>query len=147
MREETKSKQVLLEKVNITGKQLEDQVLLRRANLALEHMGIQADDAPKKCKEIYFASVVVLPRGGVVYEMDSRESADWIKKADVKAAFLEKYGRGLDVEMKDRLYLVVVDSVPIRLNIDDGVALRRIEGGNTIKEGSIKKVRWFKKPE
>ncbi len=37
--------------------------------------------------------------------------------------------------------------VPIRLNIDDGVALRRIEGGNRIKEGSIKKARWFKKPK
>ncbi len=78
--EETKSKQVLLEKVNITdqatGKQLENQVLLRRANLALEHIEIQADNTPKKCKETYFASAVVLPRGGVVYKIDSRESAN-----------------------------------------------------------------------
>ncbi|PSR72423.1 hypothetical protein PHLCEN_2v11704 [Hermanssonia centrifuga] len=140
-REETKSKQVLLEKVNITdqtmGKQLEDEVLLRKANLALEHMGIQANDAPKKCEEIYFASVMVLPRGGVVYEMDSRVSAEWIKKADVKAAFLEKYGRGLDVEMRERKYLVVVDLVPIRLNMEDGNALRRVEDGNGMKERGV----------
>ncbi|KAF8076828.1 hypothetical protein FPV67DRAFT_1392108, partial [Lyophyllum atratum] len=89
-------------------------------------------------------SVRKLRNGGALYEMNSSEAAEWLKKEDVKKAFLEKFGA--DAMVKDRTYPVFVEFVPTSLGDDASREIREIERSNGWAEGDIANAKWVRAP-
>ncbi|KAG1787598.1 uncharacterized protein HD556DRAFT_1213609, partial [Suillus plorans] len=82
--------------------------LVAKANLAVEAMEKEETDIPQNIK---FISARRLPHGGVLYELDSAESASWLNNPPNRSKFLE--GFGIEVVLRDRAYHVIVENVPI----------------------------------
>lgn len=108
-REKTRARQLLIEGASYrteNGDELDERALLQKATIAYDTMGLFRLDCKTKPT---FVSVQKLKRGGLVYELESAESAEYLRQPDVKALFLREYGVG---EIKDRTWTVVFDTVP-----------------------------------
>jgi hypothetical protein len=120
--------------------ELTEKQLVEKANVALDLMGLQAED---KLTGTRFVGVSKLNgTGGVMYEMDSEEAAKWLKGGDVMKAFIAKMGSTADY--RAQTYEVVVDWVPTMLDMGQMGALESIEqvsgckGGGGISETSCR---------
>ena len=81
-------------------------------------------------------------QGGVTYELNSMEATDWIKERTIMSNFLENMGSTTDY--KEQTYKVVMDWVPIMLNIEQAKGWRAIEQASGLKELVIKDITWIK---
>ena len=80
--------------------------------------------------------------GGVLYKLNSGEAAKWLKEKATIADFLSKMGSTL--EYKEQMYKVVVDWIPILLEVDQPYIWRAIEQTSGIRCEAIKEVTWIK---
>ena len=111
-----------------------------KANMALDLMGLQAEDKPVGTR---FMGVGKLNgMGGVMYEMDMEEAAEWLKGSDVIKAFIVKMGSMTDY--RAQMYEVVVDWVPTTLDMGQMGALESIEQASRLQMAAIHKARWIK---
>ncbi|KAF5383104.1 hypothetical protein D9615_004832 [Tricholomella constricta] len=144
-RGETRDKQVLVDGKGdgsngaIAG--LTEKLLIEKAKMTLDLMGIGGLDAPRG---IDFVAVRKLRNGGALYEMNSTEAAAWLREENVKKLFVEKFGA--DVEMKDRSYPLLVEFVPTSLGDNAMEATREIERANGLGEGEITQAKWVRAP-
>jgi hypothetical protein len=76
--------------------------------------------------------------------MESTESAEWLRKPEVKRAFQNHYG-GL-YEVRERGYNLVVEYVPVRFDPTQRHALHEIETVNGYAQGEILSARYLKNP-
>src|SRR5882724_11038378 len=81
-----------------------------------------------------------LGNGGVVYELDKQETADWVRRE--KAAFMAGFG-GTAV-VRERATSVIVKFVPVAHSPDALAKNRRIEGNSRLEEGVLLTTRWIK---
>ena len=99
--------------------ELTEKQLVEKANVALDLMGLQAEDKPVGTQ---FVGVSKLNgAGGVMYELDSEEAAKWLKENSVMKAFIVKMGSTADY--RAQTYEVVVDWVPMTLDVSQMGAL------------------------
>jgi hypothetical protein len=144
---EKQDRQILLdcESVEVEGlalKELPELSLVLKANLAMEALkGEMITGKPEGAK---FRSANVLQNGGVVYEMNSKEAADWIKRPDVCAAFAD--GFGPTVTIKERNFPVVVECIPVQFDTSTKHAISRLEHDNNLPAGSISSGRNIRPP-
>jgi hypothetical protein len=110
-RNDEKSRQVLFTKARGMATQGLDthdpQIIVAKANLALAAMK-NDDDFPEG---IQFMSAKILAKGDIVFDMDSPESADWLRKDGVRLGFMQ--GFGAMSEIKDREFSCVIENVPV----------------------------------
>src|SRR5882762_1737208 len=137
-----RQKQVLFTKAQgMTSQGLDNQdpqVIVAKANLALTAMKATHDDIPKN---IQFMSAKTLAKGDILFDMDSPESAEWIRKEGVRMEFMQ--GFGAMSEIKDREHSCVVENVPISLHPSAKSSLE-IESTNGLSPKSIILARWIK---
>jgi len=111
-RNEERQRQVLFTKAQgMTSQGLDNQdpqIIVTKANLALAAMKTTHDDIPKG---IQFMSAKTLAKGDILFDMDSPESADWIKKGGIRMEFMQ--GFGAMSEIKDHEHSCVVENIPI----------------------------------
>lgn len=120
--------------------ELTEKQLVEKANVALDLMGLQAEDKPEGTR---FVGVSKLNgAGGVMYEMDSEEAAEWLKDGDVMKAFIAKMGSTADY--KAQTYEVVVDWVPTMFDMNQTGVLEAVEQASGLHTASIREARWIK---
>ena len=95
-------------------KDLDEDVLVQKANTALELVHI---DDPTIPEEVQFVSARKTNHGQVLYEVDSSQTADWLCLPDGAKAFTSKFGP--NVMLATKLFSVLIEYVPIHFNTDD----------------------------
>lgn len=120
-------------------KDLNEDVLIEKANTALELIRTEDPTVPEDAQ---FISARKINHGQVLYEVNSSQTADWLRSPDGAKAFISKFGPNITLATKP--FPVLVEYVPIRFDIDDPSALREIERKNALSADSIKSARWIK---
>jgi len=141
-RTEERQRQVLFTKAQGMASQGLDnqdpQVIVTKANLALNAMKVTHEDIPKG---IQFMSAKTLAKGDILFDMDSSVSVDWIRKEGIRMEFMQ--GFGAMSEIKDRELSCVVENVPIGFHPSAESTLE-IESVNGLTPKSITLARWIK---
>ncbi|KAL6303201.1 hypothetical protein BKA93DRAFT_693639, partial [Sparassis latifolia] len=83
-----------------------------------------------------------LHNGGIMYDLDSLESAKWLHSS----IFLAHFGDQASC-MKVHTYSTLAEFVPIACNSDSHDYLRFVEGNNNLDPGVIEEAHWIKAPE
>jgi hypothetical protein len=125
------------------AKDLNEDVLVQRANLAVDQMGSTATVKPR---ETIFVAATKLAHGGIRYRMHDAACASWIKSPQVKELFLKHFFGGAGV-LKERHFAVIVEFVSIRFDVENPEELRELERMNGLEERSIVGCRWLKNPK
>jgi len=86
-------------------------------------------------------SAKMLAKGDILFDMNSPESADWIRKEGVCMEFMQ--GFGAMSEVKDREYACIVENVPIGFHPSPETTLE-VEATNDLSSKSILLARWIK---
>lgn len=107
-----------------------------KANLAIEAM-----DTDGKLDGIKVLGLFRLNNRGLVYEMDTEESADWLRGREAAEDFTNKFGA--NIVIKQRKWTAVAPFVPITFEVGDRGRLRVAEQCQ-VDEKDIMEVRWMK---
>ena len=104
--------------------ELTEKQLVEKANVALDLMGLQAEDKPDGT---IFVGATKLrgAAGGAMYEMNLEEAVEWLKEGDMMKVFITKMGSTAD--HKAQTYEVVVDWVLVMFNPQQTGALELVE--------------------
>jgi len=111
--------------------------LVTKANEALEKMVGQIGQGPSKPAAV---GAKRLQNGGVVYKLDSPETAAWICKE--KVAFTNHFSAASVV--KDKAVSVLIEYVPVAHNPDTLAENRNIECDSRISADTLLAMRWIK---
>ena len=125
----------------MTSQGLDDQdpqILIAKANLALTAMKATHDDIPNA---IQLMSAKTLAKGDILFDMDSPESAEWIRKDRICLEFMQ--GFGAMSEIKDCEHSCVVENVPISFHPSAKSTLE-VETTNGLTSKSIMLAHWIK---
>ena len=79
-----------------------------------------------------------------IIELNSQEAATWLKDPARKGLFLNHLGG--KVQVKDRLFHLVVPFLPTTVRTDDATTLRSIERESNLIAHSATKLKWIKDP-
>ena len=144
-RNEERQKQIMFTKAHgMPSQGLDNQephVIVAKANLALTAMKSNHDDIPDA---IQFMSAKILAKGDILFDMNSPESVEWIRKEGNRMEFMQ--GFGAMSEIKDREYACVIENVPIGFHPSHESTLE-IESTNDLATKSIILARWIKPVE
>ncbi len=122
-------------------RKLPEEDLVKKANVALQLMGIMAADRPEgTC----FRAARKTRNGGIIFELNSVESADWLKIPEVCARFTIDFDAGASV--KGTSYPCLVKFVPIAYRIDDRDEREEVEKSAQLPLGTLFNSRWMKPP-
>ena len=87
-------------------------------------------------------SLKFLKNGGILLEFTNKEAVNWLKHGDRRERFINATGGKLTI--KDRLFNIVVQFVPISTALEEDETLRNLEEDNNVPESSIASARWIK---
>ncbi|KAG1886671.1 hypothetical protein F4604DRAFT_1675544 [Suillus subluteus] len=136
---DAQARQILIDRRSVfasnTLKDLSESQLVAKATLALELMKEAGHATPDK---ISILSARKLPHGGIIYEMESATSAEWIATPANRSAFLEHFGP--EVIVKDRAYHIIVENVPISFNPLAASSIADIEKKGGLKHNTISRI-------
>jgi len=152
IRGEIQRKQIILDGDDATKEQtakLTPKELVLKANLALDKLesdlaDTSTEDTNEKPTGTKFLAARLLKNGGVLFEMDSEDGANWLKQDEVTKAFENCFPR--TVKIKGNNYQVVVQFLPIRLKNRLEDLLTEIEKENNLIKGSIVSAKWLRNP-
>jgi len=83
-----------------------------------------------------------LLNGGVIYEMDTITTAEWLRTKEAREAFKSCFGGVASI--KDRTTAMFIEYVPVSFTPESSENLRKVEQDAGLKEGDLKQVRWVK---
>ncbi|QRV84549.1 hypothetical protein RhiJN_12565 [Ceratobasidium sp. AG-Ba] len=146
MRIEKQERQILLDSEATEGMealgQLPESALVLKAQIAIEQLSeAMKGTMPEGAR---FRSANILQNGGVVYEMNSREAAEWIKRPDICAAFADNFGSL--VRYRERSFPVVVECVPVSFDTASKHSIGKLEHDNNLPANSIVSCRYIVPP-
>ncbi|KAF9234175.1 hypothetical protein BU15DRAFT_9759, partial [Melanogaster broomeanus] len=107
-----------------------------RLNEAIHNL--RSEDLP----EIAIRAVLRLRNGGLLVEANSEDAACWIKSKDIRDKLIAALG--IQSNIKDRLYSILVPFLPITSPLESPTFLRSVEEENDLNTGSIESARWIK---
>ncbi|KAG2737974.1 hypothetical protein P692DRAFT_201660663, partial [Suillus brevipes Sb2] len=87
-------------------------------------------------------AVTPLRNGGIIVELDSEELATWLREPTGRALLEEQFES--TVSFRSRTFALVLEYLPIRLQLDDASLLRRVEIENNLPADSLSTIRWIK---
>lgn len=128
-----------------TFHKLSDEVLISKADMAVQIMTESGTLADHIKTPIKFISVKRLGNGGVVYEINTNEAAQWIKKPEVMEAFVNSYAS--NASSRPNGYLVIVENVPLYFDPENIVSKEKIAKSNDIQANDILEARFVKPPQ
>jgi hypothetical protein len=145
IRNKERQKQIMFTKAHgMPSQGLDNQephIIVAKANLALTAMMSNHDDIPDA---IQFMSAKILAKGNILFNMNSPESVEWIRKEGNRMEFMQ--GFSTMSEIKDREYTCIVENVPIGFHPSHESTLE-IETTNDLISKSIILARWIKPVE
>ena len=119
---------------------MDEETLSRKATDSLRTTWVVAS-IPKPAN-IKLQSTTLLQNGGLLLELDSIKTAQWLKSDGNIGRFLEGIGSGTSA--KNRTYQVIISFVPVSFDPTDDGQVRRYEEDNNIPRHSILKAEWIK---
>ncbi|KAG6867743.1 hypothetical protein C0993_011739, partial [Termitomyces sp. T159_Od127] len=96
-----------------------------------EMMGMQGLDG----SDIEFVTARKLKNGGILYQLNSTEAAEWLFRQDIQKAFLDKFEA--DAKVKDRVYNIFLEFVPVGLGNIPAEGLGLVESRNGLRPGKL----------
>ncbi|KIO12103.1 hypothetical protein M404DRAFT_19940 [Pisolithus tinctorius Marx 270] len=87
-------------------------------------------------------SIAHLHNNCILLELNSQESAAWIKDMPCRTTFLEKIGG--TVMIKDRQYSIVIPFLHVNTDLENPDTLHEMENENNILTSSISCIKWIK---
>lgn len=141
---EKRGRQVLVDatedsRSNETLRNLTEKLLVEKANMALSIAG----DEEGKPADAKFTSARKLNNGGILYEMNNKKAAEWLRSQTGKERFTK--GFGTDITLKDRTFTVLAQFVPCSLEINQST-MATMEQENHIAKNTIYEVKWIRPP-
>jgi hypothetical protein len=145
-REEIKRRQVLINFIRTNDMALEtfdERTLSRKATDAINTIWAATEDPKPALPKLKAATL--LRNGGLLLELNSATSADWLREPENRDTFLTNLGSGASI--KDRSYQVIIQFAPVQFNPEDEEQLRQYEIFNGLDPHAILKAEWIKAPK
>jgi len=120
---------------------LTEKDLVVKANTALDLMGMSGMDKPRHTT---FIGAKKLRNGNVLYQLNTKEAAAWLRAPDVQKAFMEKYGGTSNI--RNKLHYVIAEFVPVTFDAGSSFAHAKVEQDNFIGLDSIAYSKYIKPP-
>ena len=120
--------------------QLSEKILVEKANLALVMMDEGEENRLDMMK--FVAANKERGHGGVTYEMNSVEAADWIKEKTNMLNFLKNMGSTADY--KEQTFDVVIDWTLASFEVEHHKGWRAVEQVSGLRNELIKDIAWIK---
>ena len=141
----TTDKQILIQKdKDATDNALDsltEKDLVVKANTALDLMGKAGMNKPRHTS---FIGAKKLRNGNVLYQLNSKDAATWLREPEVQKAFMEKYGGTSNI--RNKLHYVIAEFVPVTFDAGSSFAHAKIEQDNFIGLDSIAYSKYIKPP-
>jgi hypothetical protein len=152
IRGQLQRKQIILDSDDATKEQtakLTPKELVLKANLALEKLDRNMadtlhEDNNERPDGTKFVAARILKNGGILFEMDSEDGANWLKQTEVTKGF-ENCLPGV-VTVKGNNYQVVVQFLSTSLKNRLEELCTVIENENSLSKGSIVSAKWLRNP-
>jgi len=120
--------------------------LVEKVNIALAAARELTDgNGAEPSRDPRAVAAKVLENGGVVIEMESEDVVEWVRTEDVKVAFEENFGGS--AKIKDQLFQVVINFLPVTLRDTLESSTHKIETDNDLLPDTIAKCKWLKSPK
>jgi len=88
-----------------------------------------------KPKEVKLKPVMLLRNGGLLLELNSPETVQWLRNTNITDKFLGGIGSGASI--KNKTYQVIISFTPIQFNPEEDKQVRAYEEHNNIQQNSI----------
>ena len=118
-------------------KDLSEAQIVAKANLALEQMNKSTQPAGK------FTGARILRNGGVVIEANEEGLAIWVQDSEQREEFQDAFDGG-QAQIKEKLYAVIIEFVPIAHKTGNTTEYRHIEGVSQLNPGQLVSTKWMK---
>ena len=141
--EKIKKRQVLIDfdrTNNLSLENLDERTLARKSKDSIATIWASAPE-PKPQRPILKSSTL-MRNGGLLLELDSSESSDWLREDSTHKRLLANLGSGANI--KDRTYQTILSFVPIQFDPADDDHLRQLEESSNITPYLILKAEWIK---
>ncbi|KAG2338747.1 hypothetical protein BDR05DRAFT_840228, partial [Suillus weaverae] len=89
-------------------------------------------------------SVHALRNGGVIVEMESESLASWLRDSVGRALLESQFDTA--VSFRKHTSALVLQYLPIQMQIENDRFLRRVEEENNLPANSLATIRWIKPP-
>lgn len=116
--------------------------IIAKLKLAYETMTVGKDTAPT---ELRFTSVRRMKRGGILFDLNSDEAADWLRADEAQKDFTRHFSATAVVQGYQ--FRVLAEFVPISFDAESPHAAAGIEEANYLPAGSIAEVGWVKRAD
>jgi len=142
-RSEAQTRQILIDRRSLDQltplKALTEAELVAKATITIELLRKEGKEVPQ---DLSFLSARRLPHGGILYELNSTQSAKWFQTPSNRSTFINFFGN--DVTIKDRSFHILVENVPIAYDPNSASINGEIEKKGGLKHNSITKAKWIK---
>lgn len=101
---------------------------------------IRTDDTPPGD----IKAVLSLRNGGIIIELESERLASWMRDPTGRALFEAQFDT--EVSFRKRTFALVLEYLPIQLQIEQEEFLRNVENENNLPDHSLATARWIKPP-
>lgn len=122
-------------------RQLTEEDLVKKANITLVLMGIFALDRPQGTA---FMAAKKQKNGGILFELNSVESAKWLKAADTRVHFSYAFDEGATVQ--GSAYPCLLKFVPVAYQTNNRDEREEVEAAARLPLGTLSDTRWMKPP-
>ncbi|KAF8221279.1 hypothetical protein L208DRAFT_1328905 [Tricholoma matsutake] len=92
-----------------------------------------------------FIAARKLRNGGILYSMNSQNTATWLHLPDIKKAFMDHFNGTSNI--KDKLHYVIAEFVPITYDAGASYAHANLEDVNQLTDGTIGFSKYIKLPQ
>jgi hypothetical protein len=138
-----RGKRVIIDAKGDDIKALTEEALVAKGNMAIEMLS--RVDYPSKPEGAAFTSVKKLRNGGMEFEMDSEESAEWIKSDEIRTKLADNFGNSAEIKVQG--FTVLVKNAPLYFRLEEDGELDMVAAANKMNNGDITKAKWMKLPE
>jgi hypothetical protein len=122
---------------------LTKEALVTKANMAIEMLS--RVDYPSKPEGVEFVSVKKLRNGGLEFELNKDEAANWVKSEEVRRNLADKFGNSAEIRLQG--HTILVKNTPLYFKPDDKSELMTVARVNHMDEHEAIWARWMKPPE
>ena len=132
-RGEEAEKQMILSATNQKGGTVAAELkteteLLTKANSTLQLMMEEGETTPTRVRSIKFVGAFRTRTGAVIYTLNTKEAAEWMRSPDVLRRFKEKFGE--EAEARAKHFSIIAYYVPVSFNLESDEARRKVEKDN-----------------
>jgi hypothetical protein len=121
---------------------LTEEALVAKANMAAEML--HREDHPDKPEKVEFVSVKKLRNGGMEFELNSEEAAEWTKGTEIRRKMADSFGNSAEIKIQG--YTVLTKNAPLYFNPNDDSDMAAVAKANGMEEHNIVRARWMKPP-